>query len=535
MPPPLQRREATVRDMTAACPRSTDLTEEEIAKCARLPFYASPMANCALPDRLNALGRPADYVIREVQDQHTLDFNQKLNTSSYVNVVFEKEEEEAALLGLAVNLADQTVYTQSFTLHNNVVNMVANLWHCPRPDDYDEYGGYPGAGTVGSTEACLLAGLALKFRWRKWYGARHGLSASEVRAVAPNLVISTQFQAAWEKLFKYMDIEPKFITPSIDGPYAFKIDPAKVAGAVDEKTIGVVCILGNHYGGHYDPVAEVDAVLQQVNAERGFQLGIHVDAASGGFIAPFQDDQPAWDFRVPSVLSISASGHKFGESCAGTGWVVWRRRKDLSEHVAISVSYLGGKGESYTLNFSRPASGVYVQFYKFLRLGMEGYRALCDNMMSTASFIRTGLKAMRRPGGEPLFRILDDGDKGCLPVVTAMLDPALNLPYDDIDLQHALAQSLWYVSGYAMNLLDPISEQTLPLFHDAPGEQTMFRIVVKSNLTRPLAVHLLQAFKDALSFLDMHADGFKKHDSQGTMRDVVRAWRKKHHGGHSTC
>ena len=109
------------------------------------------------------------------------------------------------------------------------------------------------------------------------------------------------------------------------------------------------------------------------------QVGIHVDAASGGFIAPFQDGLPDWDFRVPEVLSISSSGHKFGQSCCGTGWVVWREREGLAEHVAISVSYLGGSSDSFTLNFSRPATGVYVQFYKFLRLGTTGYRRVCDS------------------------------------------------------------------------------------------------------------------------------------------------------------
>merc|ERR1719203_2580846 len=129
-------------------------------------------------------------------------------------------------------------------------------------------------------------------------------------------------------------------------------------------------------------------MLQKLNESMGLQVGMHIDAASGGFVAPFQDEVPAWDFRLPSVLSISASGHKFGNSVCGTGWVVWRQRQGLSEHVAISVSYLGGKGESYTLNFSRPASGVYVQFYKFLRLGFEGYAALEKNMMTVAKHIR---------------------------------------------------------------------------------------------------------------------------------------------------
>lgn len=264
-------------------------------------------------------------------------------------------------------------------------------------------------------------------------------------------------------------------------------------------------------------------MLDKVNAERGFQVAIHVDAASGGFIAPFQKEVAPFDFRVDNVLSMSASGHKFGESVCGTGWVVWRRRKDLAEHVAISVSYLGGKADSYTLNFSRPASGVYVQFYKLLRLGFDGFGRLCANMMSNAAFIRAGLNAMTKDG-KPRFTMLDDGDDGCLPVVTAMLNPALNLEYDDIDLQHALSQEHWYVCGYAMNCLNPVTEKKCPLFSDMPLDKTMFRIVVKANLTRPLVDHLLATFVKTLEFLDGAGAGFAE------MHAAKRA--AQHNSGH---
>ncbi|KAK3262526.1 hypothetical protein CYMTET_28625 [Cymbomonas tetramitiformis] len=405
-------------------------------------YYASPLATLQHPrcSTIPVHGSPAQHCAEIITQAEQLDFKPRLNTSSYVNVVSEPEERDVMLLGLQVNIADQTVYPASFALHNNVVNMVASLWNCPRPDDFEEYGCYAGAGTVGSTEACLLAGLALKLRWMAWYARNLDVSHKDVRALQPNIVISTLFQAAWEKLFKYMGVEPKFISPKLDSPF---ISGKEVADACDEKTIGVVCIMGNHYGGHYDPVWEVDSALKGLNERMGWQIGIHVDAASGGFIAPFQPELPAWDFRLESVLSISASGHKFGASCIGTGWLVLRQRKDLGEHIAISVSYLGGKADSYTLNFSRPASGIYVQYYKFLRLGMSGYQALCDNMMANAKVIRDALSAMTHSSGRPRFQILDAGDTCCLPVVAARLNPELHLPYDDIDLQHALAEAHW--------------------------------------------------------------------------------------------
>mmetsp|Transcript_18069 Transcript_18069/g.36776 ORF Transcript_18069/g.36776 Transcript_18069/m.36776 type:complete len:523 (+) Transcript_18069:96-1664(+) len=454
-------------------------------------------------------GRAARHVKTHLDSYKLLDFSPLLNTASYVNVVAEPEEEQVALSGLKVNIADQTIYPGSFKLHNDALNMLGDLWHVPKCASFDEYGCHAGACTVGSTEACLLSGLAFKFRWRKWYAARHGLSEDAVRREYPNLVISTMYQAAWEKLFKYMDIEPHFVFPRVG---EMTVRPEDVRAAVDEKTIGVVCILGNHYSGHYDPVAKIGKVLEDLNRENGWQVGIHVDAASGGFIMPFQPeaDVGLCDFRVPSVLSMSASGHKFGQSMCGTGWVVWRDRDDLSEHIAISVSYLGGSADSYTLNFSRPASGSAVQLFKFLRLGRDGYTALCESQMTIAACIRKGLREMVHvPTGKPLFTILDAGDKGCLPVVAAQFNQDLGLPYDSIDLQHVLSERHWYVGGYHMNFNHPLTEQKMPLFTDAGADVTMFRVVVKANLSPMLARDLLDAIRESCDFLERTGDAYQ--------------------------
>eukprot|EP00472_Partenskyella_glossopodia_P004777 CAMPEP_0197528440 /NCGR_PEP_ID=MMETSP1318-20131121/25117_1 /TAXON_ID=552666 /ORGANISM="Partenskyella glossopodia, Strain RCC365" /LENGTH=524 /DNA_ID=CAMNT_0043083549 /DNA_START=34 /DNA_END=1608 /DNA_ORIENTATION=+ len=477
------------------------------------PYYASEMAKapkCASCDlAIPEHGIPAQYAKERIKNRHSLEFSERLNTSSYVTVVFEQEEDDVAMLGLGVNLADQSVYPNSWKMHNDCINMIAKLWNCPLiKEEFNRDGVYAGAGTVGSTEACLLAGIALKKRWEAWFFKKHGKKPAEMKK-SPNIVISTMYQAAWEKLFRYMDVEANLVPPKLG---TFKIDPNAIEAAVNECTIGVVCIMGNHYGGQYDPVAQVAAELDRINKKHGFQLGIHVDAASGGFIAPFQDLKAPWDFRVPQVLSISASGHKFGQSCAGTGWVVWRKREDLASHIAINVTYLGGSSDSYTLNFSRPATGVYVQYYKFLRLGRVGYAAVCDNMMNVAKIIRDGLKAMKHPSGLPRFEMLDDGDNGCLPVVTARLNPKLNLEYDDIDFQHQIAAGHWYVSGYRMGFHDPATEEVVPLFSDADKNASMFRVVVKANLTAFLADDLLVKIEDVLKKMDMaSASGWAPH------------------------
>lgn len=440
-----------------------------------------------------------EFIVQEAE----LDFKPRLNTSSYVNVVQEPEEKEVASMGLAVNLADASVYPGSVRIHDAVVEIVARLFHAPDPPEGEPFSG---TGTVGSTEACLLAGLAHKFRWRKWYAKYKGMAEDEVVGIKPNLVISSCYQAAWEKLFRYFDVTPRYVKPSIS---TFTVTGEEIAALCDDQTMAVVGILGNHYQGSFDPIWDIDSAIEKLNKEKGYQIGIHVDAASGGFIAPFLDDVPAWDFRLKNVLSISTSGHKFGDAVCGTGWLVFRHRKDLAEHIAISVSYLGGKCDSITLNFSRPATGAYSQFYKMARFGISGYRQRTENQMEVAEMIRSALRETKHPSGEPRFEILDSGGKLCLPVVAARLNPKLNLAYNDIDLQHALSESHWYVSGYQLSFENfTKGGEVDDLFKDEKGSATMFRVVVKSNLTSALAEDLIRALHEILSVLDELSEGY---------------------------
>jgi len=463
-------------------------------------------------------GMPARHVKECIVQQNQLDNKPRLNTSSYVNVITEPEEEDIILLGMATNLADASVYPASVRIHNDCVNMIAKLWNAP-----EVKGDYSGAGTVGSTEACLLAGLALKFRWRSWYAKKYGLTSSQVLSVFPNLVISTCFQAAWEKFFRYFDVEPRFCKPSLEDK--FKVNAESMAVLCDEKTIAVVGILGNHYNGAYDPIWDIDEAIGRLNSEKGYQIGIHIDAASGGFIAPFQDDMPPFDFRLENVMSISASGHKFGESVCGTGWVVFRHREDLADHIAVSVSYLGGHCDSMTLNFSRPATAAYAQYYQFLRLGMDGYKKKVDNQMAVSKFLRDRLKAMKFADGRPRFHIVDDGDTHCLPVVGARLSPEGGVSYDDVDLQHALSESHWYVSGYQMNFDNFAKAGELEaLLIGAPIDASMFRVVVKSNLTMTLAEDLADHIESVIPIMDNMKDGYNSLHSCGKKNKSTELW-----------
>ena len=492
-------------------------------KNGTMTYYSSAMAVKSghklqeIPKR----GLPAKFVAGLIEDIHLSDFNPRLNTSSYVNVVSEEEEKRVAQIGAEINIADASVYPASIELHDKTVNMIANLWHCPKSANSENFSG---AGTVGSTEACLLAGLALKFRWRKWYAARHGLTQDEVLAIRPNLVMSSCYQAAWEKLFRYFDIEAKLVKPNLQHD-KMAIDAKELVALCDEKTIACVGILGNHYNGMYDPIWDIDCEVGKLNKEKGWQIGVHVDAASGGFIAPFQEmsgkgTPEPWDFRLPNVLTISSSGHKFGESICGTGWIVFRQREDLAEHIAVTVTYLGGSSDSLTLNFSRPASGPYVQFYKLLRLGKEGYQQKVDNQMEITAYIRHFIKNLvHAPSGKKRFQMLDGGDTRCLPVVAARLNPELGLHYTDIDMQHALSEAHWYVSGYSLGFEDPSNhnEELEDLFTDVDKDDTMFRIVVKSNLTMGLAEDLTNKLEEVLEVLDSMDEGYMSLRTKANM------------------
>ena len=314
----------------------------------------------------------------------------------------------------------------------------------------------------------IRCGLALKLRWKEWYKkTKHNgvvLSDAEVRGIQPNLIISSCYQSTWEKFFRFFDVEPRVIQPNLKYDKLKMMDINKIVELCDEKTIGIVGILGNHYNGAYDPISTINSIITDVNLKYGYQIGIHVDAASGGFVEPFRccstnfnsnnshnnnipEVATLWDFRLENVLSINASGHKFGESSCGIGWIVFRSHQGLGGYVSTDLAYLGGSScDSMTLNFSRPASSLYSQYYKMLKLGRQGYTFKLQHQFQIASTIRDHLQAMKVGVGVgevatvPVFEILDSG--GELPVVAARVNPQLlkdsQLTLTDYDLQRKL-------------------------------------------------------------------------------------------------
>jgi glutamate decarboxylase len=213
----------------------------------------------------------------------------------------------------------------------------------------------------------MLGGLAMK---RRWQDARRAAGKPIDR---PNIVMGINVQVCWEKFARYWDVEPRTVPMEGD---RFHIDPDEAAALCDENTIGVVAILGSTYDGSYEPVAKVCRALDRLQERTGLNIPVHVDAASGGFVAPFLDPDIEWDFRQDRVVSINASGHKYGLVAPGVGWIVWRDEEHLPEELIFQVNYLGDVMPTFALNFSRPGSQVVAQYYNFVRLGFAGYRRI---------------------------------------------------------------------------------------------------------------------------------------------------------------
>jgi glutamate decarboxylase len=324
--------------------------------------------------------------------------------------------------------------------------MIAALWG-------DDPRTATGCSTTGSSEACMLAGLALERRWR----ARGAAD----RAGRPNLVMGTNVQVCWEKFCRYWDVEARMV-PVGDG--ATHLTPERAAAACDENTIGVVAILGSTFDGTYEPVADIAAALDRLQAERGLDVPMHVDAASGGFVAPFIDPDLVWDFRLKRVQSINASGHKYGLVYPGVGWALWREPEALPEELVFHVDYLGGDMPTFSLNFSRPGAQVAAQYYTFLRLGHAGYSAIHQACRDTAQWLAARVAEIGP------FELVSDGSQ--LPVFAFRLRGGVK-GYSVYDVSEAVRSSGWIVPAYRM----------------PPGleETHVLRVVVRNGFGRDLA------------------------------------------------
>jgi glutamate decarboxylase len=365
---------------------------------------------------------PPDVAYQIVHDELMLDGNARLNLATFVSTWMEPAAKVLMAECFDKNMIDKDEYPQTAELEKRSVAMLANLWHAP--------GGEPATGcsTTGSSEAAMLGGMALKRRW-----AARGTGTGP-----PNLVMGANVQVCWEKFCRYWDVEARLVDV---GPETTGLTPERAAAACDENTIGVVAVLGSTFDGIYEPVAEIAAALDKLEADTGLDVPMHVDGASGGFVAPFIDPDLEWDFRVDRVQSINASGHKYGLVFPGVGWAVWRDAAALPDELVFHVNYLGGDMPTFALNFSRPGAQVVAQYYTLLRLGFEGYRRVQQACRDTARWL-SGQIAEIGP-----FALVSDGSE--LPVFAFRLADGVD-GYSVFDVSEVLRVKGWLVPAYTM-------------------------------------------------------------------------------------
>src|SRR5262249_47893607 len=326
----------------------------------------------------------ADAAYQIVHDELLLDGNARLNLATFVTTWMEPHARVLMCESFEKNMIDKDEYPRTADLEQRCVRMLADLWHAPDPSDA------VGCSTTGSSEGCMLAGLALK---RRWQHRGHGTGK-------PNLVMGVNVQVCWEKFANYWDVEAHVVPMSGD---RFHLTAEEAVARCDENTIGVVAVLGSTFDGSYEPVAEICAALDALQRERGWDIPVHVDGASGAMVAPFCDPDLAWDFRLPRVASINTSGHKYGLVYPGIGWIVWRDAAALPEDLIFKVNYLGGELPTFALNFSRPGAQVIAQYYTFLRLGRRGFERVQQYSRDVAT------RLAERIGTLGAFRLLTDG------------------------------------------------------------------------------------------------------------------------------
>ena len=348
--------------------------------------------------------------------------------ASFVTTYMEEEAEKLMAEAFSKNFIDYEEYPQSAEIQNRCVNMIAKLYNAPETGDQSTNA--MGTSCIGSSEAIMLATLAMKKRWQKKRQAE-GKPFDK-----PNIIMNTAVQVCWEKAARYFDVEEKYVYCTED---RYVIDPEECVNLIDENTIGICAILGLTYTGEYEDVAAIDKLLKA----RKIDCPIHVDAASGGFVAPFVNPDLVWDFRLDSVVSINVSGHKYGLVYPGVGWVVWRSPEYLPQELIFNINYLGADQASFTLNFSKGASHVIAQYYQLIRLGKRGYRSIMLNLTRTADYLQAHLQALG-------FLIMSPGGGRSLPLVAFRLDPDNEYGFDEFAIAHQLRERGWVVPAYTM-------------------------------------------------------------------------------------
>jgi glutamate decarboxylase len=420
------------------------LTKADLSRLVR-DELAGRLPHHRLPDQ----GFGGDVASDLIKNELLLDGSARLNLATFVTTWMPPDGAELMASTADKNMIDKDEYPQTAEIESRCVNILADLWHAP-----DE-GHATGTSTTGSSEAAMLGGLALKWRWRE------RMRAAGKPADRPNLVMGVNVQVCWDKFCRYWDVEPRLVPMEGD---RFHLTPEEAVKRCDENTIGVVAILGSTFDGSYEPVKEIAEALDRLAADGGPDVPMHVDAASGGFVAPFVQPDLVWDFQLPRVQSINASGHKYGLVYPGVGWALWRDAEALPEDLIFKVNYLGGEMPTFALNFSRPGSEVVAQYFMFISLGREGFKAV----QSTASEVAQ--RIAHEIGELGPYSLVTDGSD--LPVFAFALRPEVT-NYTVFDVASGLRERGWLVPAYTF----PENRQDL----------SVLRVVVRAGMTQDMA------------------------------------------------
>jgi glutamate decarboxylase len=430
--------------------------------------YASDLSNRQLPkQRLPEKSVTPSVAYSLVHDELLLDGNSRQNLATFCTTWVSPEVRQLMSECVDKNMIDKDEYPQTAEIESRAVHILADLWHSPAAATTI------GCSTTGSSEAAMLGGLAMKWNWRK------KRQAAGKAADRPNLVCGP-VQVCWHKFARYFDVELRQVPIRPDGVCMHEDD---VVTHCDENTIGVVPTLGVTFTCVYEPVKKIAAALDVLQAVKGLDIPLHVDGASGAFIAPFVQPDVEWDFRIPRVTSINASGHKYGLAPLGVGWVVWRDAAALPEELIFRVDYLGGDMPTFALNFSRPGGQIIAQYYNFIRYGREGYRAIQQSCVDTARFLAAEVSAMGP------FEMLYDGTGGLPAIAYTLKDPA-TAGFSLYDLSDRVRMRGWQIASYPL----PANRQ----------DTVVQRILIRQGVSRDMVALLADDMRRALEHLKKH-------------------------------
>jgi glutamate decarboxylase len=424
----------------------------------RAAFVGKPAPDGKLPDE------PSDprFARMLIEEELLLDGDPEKNLATFVTTWMGPDARDLIAENLHRNFIDHAEYPQTAEIEQRCIRMLAHLFNAP--------GETVGARTQGSSEAIMLGALAMKWKWR----ARREKAKKDTSK--PNLIFGGDVHVVWEKFCRYFDVEPRIVPLQED---KLVIGPEDVEPHIDENTIGVAAVLGTTFTGHSDDIKGINDLLLKVKDEKGMDIPLHVDGASGAFVWPFLYPDTEWDFRLEQVASINASGHKFGLVFPGIGWLIFREKDSLPEDLVFYEDYLGKRDATFTLNFSTGSSMVLAQYYNFIRFGYSGYKFLMEMMAKNTAALAERIEGIGH------FELIGEGEQ--LPLVAFKLKG--DLPYDEFDVASQLsAERGWMV----------------PAYHLPPNAQKekLMRALVKLTLTHSLAEQLANDLVQACKTLE---------------------------------